>query len=157
MKSRWDSKCELPREESEGGAEIYRIKLLLHQPVKSSGHAGREIGHGHHRAVAGEIGQRLPTRTRQGIGIAHRVIAARFGLDGDHEVAVHGGWSKKDWRGPDPKAALDGKPCAGRHGGQRLGDGAARLKPRAAVERRAATSNHAARNLKPRAVLALCK
>lgn len=75
----------------------------------------------------------------------HRVSLPQFRLDGDDKVCAGLGRSKNDGRGTNPKAALDGKPRAARHGGDGLGDGAAELESRTAAECRAAAGNHAAR------------
>lgn len=120
--------------------------LLLNEPEKSAGDTGRGIGHGHHRAVAGDVGQGLPAWAGEGIGIAHRVSLAKFALNRDHKVAVHGGWRKKDGRGTNPKAALYGKTRTARHGGERLRDGAGKLKTGAGAGCYAAASNHCASN-----------
>lgn len=117
---------------------------MLDEAEKSASDAGCGIGHGDHRAVARDVGESLPALAGKGIGVADNVIFAGFTLNRNHEVAVHGGWRKEDGRGTNPKAALDGKSRAARHGGQRLRDGAAQLKPRAAAKCRAATGNHAA-------------
>ena len=107
--------------------------LLLNEPVKSLRDTGRGIGHGNHRAVAGDVGQGLPVWTGKGIGVAHRVRLAEFALYRNHKSAVHGGWRKEDGRGTNPKTALDGEPGAAGHGGQRLGDGAYQLEAAAGI------------------------
>ena len=126
---------------------------MLKEPVKSLRHTRRGIGHGHHRAVAGDVGQGLPAWAGEGIGVAHRVSLAQFALNRDHKVAVHGSWRKEDWRGSNPKSAFNGKLRAAWPGGKRLGNCAAKLKTRAAAERRAAARHYAARDCEPRAAL----
>lgn len=117
---------------------------LLVKPVKSLRNAGRGIGHGFHRAVACDAGQILPVQSGKGINILRRVSFSRFGLKREHEIVADFRWRENDWRRPDPKAALNGKAGAARHGGQRLGDGAAQLKPATGAERRAAAGDDAA-------------
>jgi hypothetical protein len=63
--------------------------LLLNKPIKSLRHAGRGIGHGNHRVIAGDVCQGLPAWAGEGIGVAHRVSPAEFTLNRDHVVAVH--------------------------------------------------------------------
>ena len=128
---------------------------LQHQPEKSAGHARSRIGHSNHRAIARDVGQGLPALAGEGIGVVHSVSLAQFTLDGNCKATVHGGWRKEDGRGTNPKAALDGKARAARHDSERLGDGAAQLKPRAAAECCPATSNHAAGDVESRAALSL--
>lgn len=115
----------------------------------------RKIGDGNHRTVAGDVGQGLPAWAGEGIGVAHGVRLSKFALNRDQKVAVPGGWRKEDGRGLNPKAALNGKTRAARNGGNRLGDGAAQLKPSAGAERRATAGNHAARDVKAAAALGL--
>ena len=126
---------------------------LLSEAVKSLRDARGEVGDGFHRAVAGYAGQTLPVRRRQGIDVLRRVSFSRFGLKREHEIIANFGRGVNNRRRLNPEAALDGKPRAARHGGERLGDGAAQLKPRAAAERRAATGNHTARDGESRAAL----
>ena len=127
--------------------------LLLHEPVKSAGDTGGGIGHGDHRAVAGDVCQGLPAWAGKGIGVAHGVILAKFALNRDHEIAVHGGWRKEDGRGLNPKTALNGKAGAAGHGGERLGDSAGQLKTGAAAERSPTARHYASGNIEPRAAL----
>ena len=116
---------------------------MLNEPVKPLCDAGRGIGDGNHRAITGDVGQGLPAWAGEGVGVAHSVSFAELALNRDHKVAAHGGWRKKDGRGLNPKAALNGKACAAWDGGDGLGNGAAQSKPRAATERRAAARDYA--------------
>ena len=127
--------------------------LLLNEPVKSLRDAGCRIGDGDHRAVAGDVCQGLPAWAGEGIGVAHSVSLAEFTLDRDHKVAVHGGWRKEDWRGTNPKAALNGKAGAAWYGGERLGDGAGQLETAAGAGGRAAARDNVAGDCKSRAAL----
>ena len=132
------------------------ILWLLIEPVESLRDAGGGIGDGLHRAVAGDAGQALPVRRREGIDVLRRVSFSRLGLEREDEVSPDFGWSENDGCGLNPKAALNGKARAARHGGKGLGDGAAQLKPRAAAERRATAGDHAARYSKSRTALGEC-
>jgi len=129
------------------------VILLLNETEKSAGHAGGGIGHGNHGAIAGDVCQGLPAWAGERIGVAHSVRLAEFALNRDYEVAIHGGWCKEDWRGTNPKAALNGKARAARHGGERLGDGAGQLKTAARAGRRAAARDNVAGDCEPRAAL----
>ena len=124
----------------------------MRQPVKALRDAEGGVGHGDNVAVARHGGQVLPGGTER-VQVLHRVGLAQFGLDGYQEIGAHLRGRKEDGRRLNPKAALNGKPGAAGHGGQRLGDGAAQLKPRAAAERRAAARNNAARDCKATAAL----
>ena len=126
---------------------------MLNEPEKSAGDTGRGISHGNYRAIAGDVRQGLPAWAGEGIGVAHSVSLAEFTLDRDHKVAVHGGWRKEDWRGTNPKAALNGKAGAAWYGGERLGDGAGQLETAAGAGGRAAARDNVAGDCKSRAAL----
>ena len=134
-------------------AGFHQVVLLLNEPVKSLRNAGRGIRHRFHRAIARNARQALPVQWSQRVRVLHYVVVPRIGLERDDEVVPDLGRRKERRRRPDPKATLNGKAGAARHGGQRLGDGATQLKPSAAAERRAATGNHTARDGEPRAAL----
>ena len=129
------------------------VILLLNETEKSAGHAGGGIGHGNHGAIAGDVCQGLPAWAGEGIGVAHSVRLAEFALNRDYEVAIHGGWCKEDWRGTNPKAALNGKAGAAWYGGERLGDGAGQLETAAGAGGRAAARDNVAGDCKSRAAL----
>ena len=126
--------------------------LLFHQPVKALRDAQCGVGHGDDVAGAGHGGQVLPSGTER-VQILHRVSLAQFGLDGDEKIRPDFRGRKEDGHRLNPKAALNGEPRAARHGGERLGDGAAQLKPAAGAGRRATTSYHATGDGEPRAAL----
>lgn len=101
---------------------------MLEQPVISARDAGGGIGHRFRRAVAGHSRKTLPICWGQRVRVLHGVGFSKLGLKGEDEIVARFGRGENDRRGPDPEAALNGKTGAGRHGGERLGNGAAQLK-----------------------------
>lgn len=127
----------------EAGKELLStFSSLFQDPVKALGDAGGAVGDGDRRSGAGNIGQRLPGGS-QVVQVLHGVSFSRHGLQRKHKVISDFGWGENDWRGPDPKPALNAESGARWHGGQRLGDGAGQLKAAASAERRPAACNYA--------------
>ena len=117
--------------------------LLLKKPVKSLRHSRRGIGQRCRSAVARDARQVLPGWRSQRIGVLHGVSFSQLSLKREDEVVSCLGWGKNDRRGPDPKAAQNGKAAAAWNSGEGLGNGAPQLKAAAGAECCAAARDHA--------------